>query len=348
MADVASALRSWSSTASSNSPSGATVVGAGLDDNLRQIQATVRQYLASVATPMASASTVDLSTADGYYVNITGTTTITSFGTESAGISYLLRFSGALTLTHNGTSLILPGAVNITTAAGDMALMVSEGSGNWRCAAFMVAGSVPAEKLVTTKGDIVAATASNVLARVGVGTDGQVLTAHASAAAGVKWADSATGITIGTEQATTSGTSKTFSSIPATCKRFTMHFVGVSIDAATHYLIQLGDSGGAENTGYLAGSNNLAGGGAMVARTDGFPIYANSAAYVLHGSMTFELENASSNTWVGRGMFYDTSTPSISICAGSKSTSATLDRVVITTVSGTANFDAGAINISYE
>lgn len=72
MADVASALRSWSATAGSNSPSGATVIGAGLDDNLRTIQAVIRQYLASVATNMASASTVDLSTADGFYVNITG------------------------------------------------------------------------------------------------------------------------------------------------------------------------------------------------------------------------------------------------------------------------------------
>lgn len=139
MADVASAFRSWSATAASNSPSGATVVGAGLDDNLRQIQATVRQYLASPATPMASAATVDLSTADGSYISITGTTAITAFGTESAGIQYLLKFAGALTLTHNGTSLILPGGANITTAAGDLALMISEGSGNWRCAHYQKA-----------------------------------------------------------------------------------------------------------------------------------------------------------------------------------------------------------------
>lgn len=191
MADVASALRSWSATASSNSPSGSTVVGAGLDDNLRQLQATVRQYLASPATPMASAATVDLSTADGYYVTISGTTTITSFGTESAGISYLLRFSGALTLTYNATSLILPGGVNITTAAGDMVLMVSEGSGNWRCEMYQPATSTPVEKLPTTKGDILAATAAGTWARVGVGTDGQVLTADATSTAGVKWASSA-------------------------------------------------------------------------------------------------------------------------------------------------------------
>jgi hypothetical protein len=51
----------------------------------------------------------------------------------AAGTLRILEFEGALTLTHNATSLILPGGANITTAAGDTALIVSEGAGNWRC-----------------------------------------------------------------------------------------------------------------------------------------------------------------------------------------------------------------------
>ena len=43
------------------------------------------------------------------------------------------RFADALTLTHNATSLILPGGASITTAAGDVAGFRSLGSGNWRC-----------------------------------------------------------------------------------------------------------------------------------------------------------------------------------------------------------------------
>lgn len=131
MADVSSDLKNWSTTAASNGPSGTTSIGTGLDDNLQEIQKVVRQDLAFVGSDIASASTTDLGAVKGSYHNITGTTTITSFGTVSAGISKWLKFAGALVLTHNATSLILPSGANITTAAGDACKAVSLGSGNW-------------------------------------------------------------------------------------------------------------------------------------------------------------------------------------------------------------------------
>lgn len=83
-------------------------------------------------TDVPSAATCDIGAATGRYVHITGTTTITGFGTKTAGVVRLLTFDGILTLTHNATLLILPGGANITTAAGDTATAISEGSGNWR------------------------------------------------------------------------------------------------------------------------------------------------------------------------------------------------------------------------
>ncbi len=47
-----------------------------------------------------------------------------------------VKFSGALILTHNSSTLILPGGTNITTAAGDTALFRSEGSDAVRCIAY--------------------------------------------------------------------------------------------------------------------------------------------------------------------------------------------------------------------
>ena len=64
-------------------------------------------------------------------VLITGTTTITSFGSVPNIIRFV-RFAGILTITHNGTSLVLPTGTNITTAADDIALFTSDASGNWR------------------------------------------------------------------------------------------------------------------------------------------------------------------------------------------------------------------------
>lgn len=82
---------------------------------------------------IASATTTDIGAATGNYIDVTGTTTITGLGTIQAGTRRIVRFTGALTLTHNGTSLILPNATNITTVASDVACFISLGSGNWRC-----------------------------------------------------------------------------------------------------------------------------------------------------------------------------------------------------------------------
>jgi len=88
---------------------------------------------------IASATTTDLSAATGDFVDVTGTTTITALGTSAAGVERTVRFTGALTLTHNATSLILPGAVNITTVANDRAIFRSLGSGNWLCVDYVPA-----------------------------------------------------------------------------------------------------------------------------------------------------------------------------------------------------------------
>jgi len=130
MANIPANLNSWSITPASNQPDGTDA--SSIVDDLRQIQATVRQYLASKGSTIASAATVDMATANGFVIDVSGTATITSLGTLSAGMQFLLRFTGACTLTHNATSLILPSGANITTANGDAAYITSLGSGNWQ------------------------------------------------------------------------------------------------------------------------------------------------------------------------------------------------------------------------
>ena len=154
MADVADTLPEWSTTLASNGPSGGTAVGTGLAPNLQQIQAVVRGWLATKGADIASAATTDLGAVEGLAHDITGTTTITSFGTISAGILKIVKFEGALTLTHNATSLILPGGTSILTVSGDIGIFISEGSGNWRCVNYLPVGGglMPAGTVVSYSG----------------------------------------------------------------------------------------------------------------------------------------------------------------------------------------------------
>jgi len=93
---------------------------------------------------VASATSTAIGATVSQNVSITGTTTITGFGTVAAGIVRFGRFTGILTLTHNATSLILPGGVNITTAAGDRFIAVSLGSGNWQVVSYTPATGLAA------------------------------------------------------------------------------------------------------------------------------------------------------------------------------------------------------------
>jgi|GEM_PF-7084853 len=72
--------------------------------------------------------------AGGSFNLITSTTAITAFTFDpsKAGRKVVVRFNTARTLTHNATSLILPGAANITTAQGDICEVEDRGSGNVR------------------------------------------------------------------------------------------------------------------------------------------------------------------------------------------------------------------------
>jgi hypothetical protein len=90
---------------------------------------------------IVSAAMTDLGSLSTEHVTITGTTTITSFGTAAAGTFRRVVFSGALTLTHNATSLILPQGGNVTTAAGHTLEAVSLGSGNWRVTSYQRTGN---------------------------------------------------------------------------------------------------------------------------------------------------------------------------------------------------------------
>jgi microcystin-dependent protein len=82
---------------------------------------------------IASGATVDLCSVPQTYVTVTGTTTITSLGVSSCqnGSVKMVRFSGALTLTYNASTLTIPGSADRAIAAGDTVIAVRATSTRW-------------------------------------------------------------------------------------------------------------------------------------------------------------------------------------------------------------------------
>lgn len=151
---------------------------------------------------------------------------------------------------------------------------------------------------------------------------------------------------------TASGTSVDFTSIPAGVRKVTVTLSGLSTNGTSDLLIQIGDSGGIENSGYSSSYiyANSAGGAGSTNSTAGFIVFTSTAGAVISGAITLFLHNSGSFTWSASGFTsnIDGATIRGCSCAGAKSLSAELDRVRVTTVGGVNTFDAGSINIMYE
>jgi hypothetical protein len=197
-----------------------------------------------------------------------------------------------------------------------------------------------------TANAVIIGNGANAVSAVAPGTTGNVLTSN-----GTAWTSTvpASQLTVGTSQATTSGTSINFTGIPAGIKRITVMFRGVSTNGSSPYLVQLGDSGGIETTGYLSTSigSDTASGDAGGDSTAGFIIARVNSSSVVSGHMVITLFNAATFSWVASEVTKN-DTGITTAGGGDKSLSATLDRIRLTTVNGTDTFDAGAINILYE
>ena len=156
------------------------------------------------------------------------------------------------------------------------------------------------------------------------------------------------GLTIESEQATTSGSSVTFGSIPSGTKRIHIMIEGVSSGGGNDIEIQLGDAGGIETSGYN--------GCAMRAHGDnGTGVNASNAATIVEstgagdtfdGMVTCVLKDSTNHTWVMSGGAGDnTGSGTATFMGFSKTLSAELTQVKVLS-EGT--YDAGSIAISYD
>lgn len=193
-------------TAATTAAGARTALGAaasGANSDITSLTGITGLINEAQGSNIASASTINLTTATGNYVHITGTTPITAI-TLAQGAERTIVFDGALTFT-NGASLILPSGANITTAAGDAAKVRGEAAGVVRCVNYTRADGTPialANSSVTTAKLAVTNAADGVVVLDGTAklpaVDGSQLTNISGLGVGQTWQDVKTSRAINT------------------------------------------------------------------------------------------------------------------------------------------------------
>jgi hypothetical protein len=196
--------------------------------------------------------------------------------------------------------------------------------------------------------NILVGNGSNVATKVAVTGDVTISNAGVTAIGSAKVTPTmlAQPLTLGTAPSTT-GTSLDFTGIPSWAKRITVMLNQLSTNGTAHLLLQLGDSGGIENSGYVGNSvtTDSAGNTAGTTSTSGFVLYRDTEAQAELGIWT--VVNVAGNTWIASHTARKGDT-NVTSGSGVKELSATLDRVRVTTTNGTDAFDSGLVNIMYE
>jgi hypothetical protein len=155
-------------------------------------------------------------------------------------------------------------------------------------------------------------------------------------------------IVSGTAITLTNQTAPEFTGIPSWVKRITVVLNGVSANNTGSWLLQIGDAGGYETSGYAGtGDTWAATPGASLWSGSGFRLNQSTTTAAAVNNAIATLVLLGSNTWVFQYVGGNTNAASLQLSAGAKTLSDTLTQIRLY-VDGTIQFDAGTINILYE
>ncbi len=145
-------------------------------------------------------------------------------------------------------------------------------------------------------------------------------------------------------QATTSGTSKDFTLTLSGVNEIEVIFDDNSLSGTDNIIIQIGDAGGIETTGYDSYAVTHNSGGAVTNITNGYMVRIAKTTGVLTGSYFLRLSPMTSNKWAGGGVLSVDSLDTSQTAAGKKTLSDTITTVRVT-INGSDTFDGGAVTI---
>ena len=152
---------------------------------------------------------------------------------------------------------------------------------------------------------------------------------------------------LGTEQATTSGSSVEWTGIPSWVQRIQMMFEGVSTNDVNDMGIQLSTSGGYVTSGYDSMSALVSSTPSVSVNTSNsqFTIKRGSGASAHTGIITLSLKDATNHTWIVFGGVGYPGGTNYSTSTGSVTLTAALTALKLRTGD---TFDAGSVNILYD
>jgi len=124
---------------------------------------------------------------------------------------------------------------------------------------FNNASAAIAKTIVDAKGDIIAATAADTVARLAVGANDTVLVADSSTATGLKWAAPASGGMTLLSTTTLSGATTTISGIDGTYKNLEIIISGITINTSAEAVTVRPNAANIANYGFQVNATNDSG-----------------------------------------------------------------------------------------
>lgn len=289
-----------------------------------------------------------------------------SAGANTGAVTLNINSIGAKAVTKRGTTALDAGDI----PSGAVVVVQYDGT------RFQLTGPAPAPTALPAASETVAGVvelATNAEAQTGTDTARAITPANlaavtatetragvielatsAEAIAGTDTARALTPATLKASQLISSSTVTTTgvstldlsTAIPTWAKRVTVIFSGISLSGSSSLLVQIGDSGGFETTGYVSASTGTTGsGGGVVSSVEGFIVRMALSTLSVSGHMF--LTHVGSNLWVASHSANGDTT--LCMCGGgTKTLSGVLDRVRFASANGTDTIDAVTASVMWE
>jgi len=257
--------------------------------------------------------------------------------------------SGGTALVQTGDTtgaLVIKTGGSATTAATFNADQTTTFAGAVTAPSFSGTSSTATNLAGGSNGTIPYQSASGTTQMLAVGTAGQLLQTNGAGAP--TWATVSAGFTLGTPT-TASGTPINFTGIPAGVKQVVVTFTDIYLTSADTIYIKLGVAGPTFPNAYVCMGVGFSSSAFSFTQYSGsgFNLPVEYASANMQGQYIFNLQDASTGTWVGSGVSVNAGTNNASsFSSGKQVLSGTLAAIQIRTRLG-YSYSSGTINISY-